>query len=73
MRRKLTQLSPEQTQFVLDVQALWAEGRTQAQVAKAVGLSLSGLRARLAYYGYRMERLGRVSRIEPQDLTEVAA
>lgn len=61
-------LDAEQTAFIVKVQELWSQGLTQEQVADRMGRSLSTVRNRLAYYGYKFGRLGKLERIEAEKL-----
>ncbi len=73
MRRRVTELTDDQRAFVLGVQAMWAEGLTQQDIADRLDKPLSTVRGRLAYYGYRFGRAGRIERIEAPDITEAVA
>lgn len=59
----MADLSSEQLEYVHRVAALWADGLTQEQVANKLGRSLSTVRSRLRYYGYKFGRNGRLIRI----------
>lgn len=53
-------LTQEQGDFVEQVARLWASGLTQYEVADKMGKSLSTVRARLASYGLKFARNGKI-------------
>lgn len=57
-------LTPEQQAFIDRVGRYWAEGLTQQNVANAMGKSLSTVRGRLASYGLKFGRNGKLVPIQ---------
>ncbi len=53
-------LNSEQQEFVEQVSRLWADGLTQQQIADTLAKSLSTVRGRLAYYGLKFGRNGKI-------------
>lgn len=68
----MAELTAEQTAFISIIADSWAAGLTQKEIAEKLSINRSTMITRLAYYGYKFGRAGKLIALRSPEVEAVA-